>query len=103
MSEAAPKEEAEKPAAAPKPRRKPQKRRVARAPMAAKPAVDNQFAGVTQSDCCLACTTDRCVISTVNLCKHPLKTGDAGCGPITMRNREAVRKIIKHQIVEARG
>lgn len=41
-----------------------------------------------------ACTEKRCVISTVGSCKHPYKTGDAGCGPITMANRVRARKFL---------
>lgn len=93
---------------APKPARKKVKRRVkqARQPAAAKtadaPIQGGQFAGVSATRCCDACTAGRCVISTVDQCKHPYKSGDAGCGPITMANRAKVRKLIKHQMIEMR-
>lgn len=58
------------------------------------------FAGVTESQCCADCTEERCVISTVNLCKHPYKTGPAGCGPITLENRTKVMKIIQHRRID---
>ena len=90
------------------------KRRVkakAKAKRQAKPKVDTadapikggEFAGVSASACCTGCTAERCLISTVNVCKHPYKTGDAGCGPITMENRLKVRKLIKHQMIDMRG
>lgn len=66
-------------------------------------AAKNEFAGVSANRCCDACTPDHCVISTVDLCKHPYKTGDSGCGPITMANRAKVKKLIKHQLIEAKG
>lgn len=79
-----------------------------RRPRAAKPSTTNkpnaavEFAGVSATACCSECTSELCVISTVNVCKHPYKTGDGGCGPITMANRRKVLKLIKHQIIEAR-
>lgn len=63
--------------------------------------VGGPFAGVSASRCCNACTEKRCVISTVSICKHPNKTADNGCGPVTMANRIMVRKLIKHQIIDA--
>lgn len=70
---------------------------------AAKPAPVNEFAGVTSTLCCAGCTEKRCVISTTNVCKHPYKTADNGCGPVTLRNRDKVRKMIKHQIIDLTG
>ena len=61
----------------------------------------NEFAGVSATKCCDGCTEERCVISTINVCKHPFKTGDSGCGPITLKNREAVRRIVKRQKSDA--
>jgi uncharacterized phage protein gp47/JayE len=67
------------------------------------PARGGEFAGVSATSCCAACTAERCVISTVDICKHPYKTADSGCGPVTMKNRIAVRKILKHQIIDLTG
>jgi hypothetical protein len=53
-----------------------------------------KFAGMTVEDCPTACTPDRCVISTVNVCKHPAKSGTEGCGPITMANRREAAKYL---------
>lgn len=52
------------------------------------------FTGMTIEKCPAACTVDRCVISTVDMCKHPAKSGDEGCGPITMANRMAACKFL---------
>jgi hypothetical protein len=52
------------------------------------------LSGMTVSDCCSACTAERCVISTVAVCKHPYKSGVSGCGPITMANRVAAIKYL---------
>jgi hypothetical protein len=41
-----------------------------------------------------ACTPERCVISTVALCKHPATSADQGCGPITMENRREALKAL---------
>lgn len=89
--------------AAPKKKAKPKKKQAKRA--APKPAAvakfdAGEFEGVTPTLCCKACTEERCVISTVGVCKHPMKTTDSGCGPITLRNRDAVKKILKHQAAE---
>lgn len=63
----------------------------------------NPFAGITAKDCPAACTPERCCISTVAICAHPLKSAANGFGPVTMTNREKARKMIKHQMVDARG
>jgi hypothetical protein len=44
--------------------------------------------------CPSACTAERCVISTIAICKHPAKSGDEGCGPITMNNRREACKAL---------
>jgi hypothetical protein len=44
--------------------------------------------------CPHACTAERCVISTVGVCKHPSMTSEEGCGPITRINRSAARKFL---------
>lgn len=75
------------------------KARGAGSPAAPKPT--NEFAGITATTCCAGCTPDRCVISTVAVCKHPYKSSDAGCGPVTMRNRLAAKKLLKKQKVDA--
>lgn len=62
---------------------------------AKKPA--NEFAGMTATKCPSACTPDRCVISTVNVCKHPNLSPAAGCGPITRANRDRATKYLKRQ------
>lgn len=71
----------------------------------AKPAEKKEsiFSGLTANDCPSACTEKKCVISTVNVCKHPCKSSDSGCGPVTMANREKARKLIKHQFVDIKG
>jgi hypothetical protein len=46
-----------------------------------------EFAGMTRTKCPEACTAERCVISTVGRCKHPLMGGEGGCGPVTLANR----------------
>lgn len=79
------------------PRRKPGRKPKPKLALVPKP---DKFAGITARKCCDACTADRCVISTVGVCKHPYLTGDAGCGPTTMKNRIEARKIIKRQEID---
>lgn len=81
------------------PRRKPARR--AKPQGEPKPKKNAEFSGVTAQKCPAACTPDHCVISTVAQCKHPVFTADSGCGPLTIRNREIVRKIIKKQAIDA--
>jgi len=88
-------------APAPKPARR---RRAGRARPAAEPAAPrktNELAGIGPKTCPTACTPERCVISTVGVCKHPYMVGDAGCGQITLRNREAAKKVLKRQKIDA--
>lgn len=85
-------------------KRKPRKRAK---PRAAKPAPvqseKSELAGITAKDCPAACTPERCVISTVGVCAHPIKSAAGGFGPITTANRERARKLIKHQMIDAKG
>lgn len=52
------------------------------------------FTGMTRETCPNACTEQRCVISTVGVCKHPCFASDDGCGPITLQNRHAARHLL---------
>lgn len=69
------------PTTAPKPARKVAKRRKRRAAAPAtkrepKPApVPAEFAGLTATACCDECRVDRCVITEIGICGHPLKGG----------------------------
>ncbi|MBR0936692.1 hypothetical protein [Bradyrhizobium jicamae] len=50
--------------------------------------------GMTLEKCPAACTAEKCVISTVDRCKHPAKSPDEGCGPVTMANRRAAAALL---------
>jgi len=104
MSTEAMTEQPPKPAKAPA-RRKARKRAKPAAPKTADRPVTTgagEFAGISATRCPAACTVDRCVISTVAVCKHPFMTGDSGCGPTTMANRARAKKLIKHQLINTR-
>jgi hypothetical protein len=47
-----------------------------------------EFVGMTSDKCPRACTAERCIISSVGVCKHPSKSGIVGCGPVTLENRK---------------
>ncbi len=90
-------EEVKAPAPAKK-KRKVQKRAAA----APKPKVEanSPFAGLTVSDCCLACNVNGCVISGKSYCAHPRKGGlhaaemhDDGA----MRRRRAAERYLGNQ------
>lgn len=106
MTEAIETEVVETPA---KPRKMVKKRRKAKTSNARTPKVEpdkpvyqgaGEFAGISASACPRACTAGHCVISTVGICKHPFKTADNGCGPVTMANRARAKKLIKHQQID---
>jgi hypothetical protein len=86
MSEAAPQETTTKPAKPPK-----------RAKKSSPPKPPSEFTGITPTKCPTACTVERCVISTVNVCKHPLLSPANGCGPVTLANRDKAAKLLKRQ------
>jgi hypothetical protein len=48
----------------------------------------SEFAGMTTDKCPRACTAERCIISSVAVCKHPCKSPMSGCGPVTVENRK---------------
>lgn len=64
-----------------------------------KPA-GNEFAGMTFTRCALGCTPERCVISTVSICKHPYLAPPNGCGPVTLANRDRATKYLKRQKID---
>lgn len=68
------------PTTAPKPARKVAKRRKRRAAATTKhepkaAPVPSEFAGLTATACCDECRVDRCVITEIGICGHPLKGG----------------------------
>lgn len=90
----------------PRKKRAKAKKRIARAAKPPKEADQpvisgaGEFAGISATRCPSSCTEKRCVISTTDVCKHPFKTGDNGCGPITMENRARAKKLIRHQMID---
>ena len=59
-----------------KKRRKQQRRRTAAPATKVAPfRAPDEFAGMTETDCCDECGPDRCVISGINICGHPFKGG----------------------------
>lgn len=63
-----------------------------------KPAAD--FAGLTVTDCCKACSADGCVISGTIYCAHPRKGGLQG---VDMHNAAALERLHKAQKTLARA
>jgi hypothetical protein len=57
----------------PPPAHRPPKTKVPAAPRTARPAAE--FAGMTATECCADCRTDRCVITGIGICGHPMKGG----------------------------
>lgn len=81
----------------PKPARQPRKAAKRKVKTTEAP---NEYAGMTTTTCPIACTAKRCVISTVDICKHPLLAPANGCGPVTLKNRDRALKMLKHQKIE---
>lgn len=67
-------EPAEQTTEQPKPPRKQRKRRGAVRKVVPFKAPE-EFAGMTETECCSACKMERCVISGVGFCGHPFKGG----------------------------
>lgn len=86
---------------APAPKKPTRRRRSRPAAAPGAPRKVNEFSGIGPKTCPVACTPEHCVISTVAQCKHPYMMGDSGCGQVTMRNREAAKKILKRQKIDA--
>ncbi len=59
--------------------RKPKRKYTRKAKPAAKastqPKVSAEFAGMTATECCAACTPKHCVITAQGICGHPMKGG----------------------------
>ena len=88
---------------APKPKRKYRRRQKVAARPAKTVKVPDEFEGMTATSCCDACNLQRCVITGISLCGHPLKGGLQPAlmtrGDITARYARA-QKLLKHQKVE---
>lgn len=61
---------------------------------------DDEFAGVTRSDCCSACKEGVCVISMNEFCHHPFKASHPLATPEIVARVNEVRKIIKRQAID---
>lgn len=72
-----------------KSRRKPAKKRARARVAAMPPAASGDYLGITPSDCPVACTAERCVISGVGICAHPYKGGLQA----RMQNPESLRRL----------
>ena|SRR5271166_6853814 len=78
-----------------------------RAPRTVVPFVaPDEFAGMTATMCCNACTPERCVISGVNVCAHPNK-GGLQSGLMNKPDVAAcylrARKALEHQKIDLTG
>lgn len=62
-----------------------------------------EYEGITGNSCCTNCTAERCVITTVALCGHPYKGSLPNAGPKTKARIMDVKKLLKHQKIEAAG
>lgn len=61
----------------------------------------SKFDGMTEHKCPTACMQDgTCIISTVNVCKHPVLAADSGCGPVTMENRVEAKKWLARKKID---
>lgn len=66
----------------------------------------DELAGLTETECCEGCRPDRCVISGINVCAHPMKSG---LQPALANDRdrlaryERARKKLAHRKIDLRG
>ena len=58
----------------------------------------NEFAGMNKLDCCTACRPNGCVISGMDYCAHPMKSGlqPTGDQQVVARYKRA-QKVLEHQ------
>ena len=72
----------------------------------AKAPVPSEFAGLSTTDCCDACTKEGCVISAMNYCAHPFKNGLQSA---QMQDNDALRRFnrakaaLRNQMIDLRG
>jgi hypothetical protein len=87
-----------------KPKR-PYTRRAKHKPAAAKPLkVPDEFAGLTEVECCNDCNANRCVISGINVCGHPMKGGQIRTGDGAAEGRfMRAKKALAHRKIDLRG
>lgn len=67
---------------------------------------EDEFGGLTATDCPYDCSVERCVISGLNVCGHPRKGSLQPAvqrDPEAMRRYNASRKILAHQAVDTRS
>lgn len=91
----------------PKPKKhiKRRKKRVAAKVERKPPPVPAEFAGITATACCSDCKSDRCVITQIGICGHPMK---GGLQPPLMVKPDVVdryaraRKVLAHVKVDLR-
>lgn len=66
---------------------------------------DDQMLGITNEDCCICCTQERCVISGKAYCGHPKKCGlqpADKANPQTMERYNKARKVLAHAEIDRR-
>lgn len=93
------------------PVRKPAKKKAKARSRGGAPKVPAEFAGLQPPSgqshgCCDACNKDRCVISRINVCSHPMKgglpaslKGDAEA----LKRFERAKAALKDKIIDLRG
>lgn len=63
--------------------------------------VPDEFAGMTELECCAGCTAERCVISGVNVCGHPFKGGQIRHSDAAALARSIrARKVLAHRKID---
>lgn len=79
-------------------RRRVMKRRTAKPEVARS---DDEFAGLTSSNCCSACRKGHCTITESPFCGHPYKSAYGLGGPVITQRIARARKAIEHQKIDA--
>lgn len=91
------------------PRPKKRRKKLAKAKVvkaSAKVAANDEFGGLSATECPFDCNADRCVISGINVCGHPRKGGLQPAiqrDPEAMTRYNAARKILAHLAVDKRA
>lgn len=61
----------------------------------------DEFAGMTKLKCCSACVPEKCVISGIGYCMHPLKSGTQSISdPVVVARYGRAKKVLEHQRID---
>ncbi len=86
------------------PRPKVKRKYARRAPRTEPVKAPDEFAGMTETQCCTACKAGHCIISGNEVCGHPMKTPQIPSGDSAAQARFLrAKKVLIHRQIDLRG